>query len=285
MFLCFKAVGPVAQRLELTTHNRSVPGSNPGRPINMNYCRQHRGLSLIGILISLACVVVLMSIYLSSVQKAVTGGSGTSTETSLWGMQDQIQLQTLAQALTIYAMSNGDQFLVPSEVERTDDPSVNTSAYFWYLMIEQNLSTSKQLISPNDKGWVEEAGRGEFEADLESLSNVSYAHMPIFGERLKKRWRPTAGRFPILGNRGPKDGIEGTHSITLDADGVWRGWVVYADGSVEWQEGTTLTPKWRRRDGAYEDNLFMMEEEDSQDDAMLGFTIEMDDYGPIFVWD
>ena len=26
-------VGPVAQRLELTTHNRSVPGSNPGRPI------------------------------------------------------------------------------------------------------------------------------------------------------------------------------------------------------------------------------------------------------------
>ena len=26
-------IGPVAQRLELTTHNRSVPGSNPGRPI------------------------------------------------------------------------------------------------------------------------------------------------------------------------------------------------------------------------------------------------------------
>ena len=182
-------------------------------------------------------------------------------------------------------MSNGDQFPVPSEIERADDPSVNTSAYFWYLMLEQNLATPKQLISPNDKGWVEEVGQEEFDADLESLSNVSYAHMPIFGKRLEKRWRPTAGRFPILGNRGPKDGIEGTQSITLDADGTWRGWVVYADGSVEWQEGATITPKWRRRDGAFEDNLFMMEEEDSQDDAMLGFTIEMDDYGPIFVWD
>ena len=30
-------VGPVAQRLELTTHNRSVPGSNPGRPIHHVY--------------------------------------------------------------------------------------------------------------------------------------------------------------------------------------------------------------------------------------------------------
>ena len=31
------ATGPVAQRLELTTHNRSVPGSNPGRPIQHEY--------------------------------------------------------------------------------------------------------------------------------------------------------------------------------------------------------------------------------------------------------
>ena len=30
---CSFAEGPVAQRLELTTHNRSVPGSNPGRPM------------------------------------------------------------------------------------------------------------------------------------------------------------------------------------------------------------------------------------------------------------
>ena len=32
--------GPVAQRLELTTHNRSVPGSNPGRPIRYEKSKQ-----------------------------------------------------------------------------------------------------------------------------------------------------------------------------------------------------------------------------------------------------
>ncbi len=36
---CVLTIGPVAQRLELTTHNRSVPGSNPGRPIRVRIAR------------------------------------------------------------------------------------------------------------------------------------------------------------------------------------------------------------------------------------------------------
>ena len=34
----------------------------------------------------------------------------------------------------------------------------------------------------------------------------------------------------------------------------------------------------------FDDNIFLLEEDDS-DDAILGFTHEMDDYGPVFVWD
>jgi hypothetical protein len=109
--------------------------------------------------------------------------------------------------------------------------------------------------------------------------------MPLWGERLKKRWNPQAGRFPIIGSRGPEDGIDGTNSMTLDNDGSWRGWVLYADNSIEWNDGTTTTSRWRRRDGVVEDNLFLIEEEDSADDAILGVTLEMDDYGPILVWD
>ena len=79
-------------------------------------------------------------------------------------------------------------------------------------MLMQNLAKPEQLISPNDKGWVEKAqhqGYGgdwnpDFSADLQSIANVSYAHMPLFGERLKRQWKPSAGRFPILGNRGPE---------------------------------------------------------------------------------
>ncbi len=68
---------------------------------------KHVGFSLIGILVSMVIAVVIVSIYMTSVQKAVTGGKGTSAKGSVWGMQDQIQLQLLGQALTIDAMTSG----------------------------------------------------------------------------------------------------------------------------------------------------------------------------------
>jgi hypothetical protein len=255
--------------------------------------KARKGLSLIGILVSLACIVVVMSIYMSSVQKAVTGGSGTSSKTSVWGMQDQIQLQLIGKALTMSAIIGGDGLLVPSDISGSDDSIDNTSANFWSALIMENMLKPEQLISPTDRGWVEVvqynyyAGDWDpnFSADLNTTSNVSYAHMPLWGERLKKRWNTQSGRYPILSNRGPQDGSEGTTSVTLDDDGVWRGWVIYADGSIEWYEGTTALARWNRRDGVINDNLFLVEEEDSKDDAILGFTDQMDDYGPTLIWD
>jgi type II secretory pathway pseudopilin PulG len=256
------------------------------------FSKLYRGFSLLGILISMACIVVLMSIYMSTVQKAVTGGKGQSTQGSVWGMQDQIQLQLLGKALTIDAMTNSNQFLTPSVLSRSNDVYDNTSANFWSAMLVQNLAKPEQLVSPNDNGWVEPATVDyrernwdlNFSTDLTSTFNVSYAHMPVWGQRLDRRWKPQGGKFPILGNRGPKDGIEGTTSITLDADGIWRGWVLFADGSISWTEGTSITSKWRRHDGVIQDTIFL-DEADSADDAILGFTLEMDDYGPTYVWD
>ena len=189
-------------------------------------------------------------------------------------------------------MTNGEGFLIPSKLSGSNDVTENTSANFWSALILQNLVAAKQLVSPTDRGWVEEAPYSQnrslwdpdFSADLDETSNVSYAHMPLYGERLKKRWSPGAGRFPIIGNRGPKDGIENTDSFTLDDDGIWRGWVLHADNAIEWVEGTSVVSKWRRGDGETQDNLFLYEG-DSADDAMLGFTIEMYDNGPVFVWD
>jgi hypothetical protein len=240
------------------------------------------GFSLLGILISLACMVVLMSIYMSSVDKAVTGGPGNSVQQSVWGMQDQIQLQLIGQGLTIHAMTNGEGFLTPSILSDSKDVTENTSANFWSALINQKLVAPKQLVSPTDRGWVEPAPYSrnrslwdpEFSADLDETSNVSYAHMPLFGERLKKRWNPNAGHFPIIGNRGPKDGVENSGSFTLDDDGIWRGWVLHANNAIEWQEGTS----------SVHDNPFLYEG-DNADDAMLGFTIEMYTNGPAFVWD
>lgn len=251
----------------------------------------HRGISLIGILVSLACVVVLMSLYLSSVQKSVTGGKGKSSQSSAWGMMDQIQLQTIGRALLMDAITNS-QYLTPSEVSRSDDVYDNTSANFWSAMLLQNMITPEVLVSKTDRGWVEVAQPDysarhfdpNFSADLSSTFNVSFAHMPLWGERLEQRWNGKSGKFPLLSNRGPKDGVEGTASITLDDDGTWHGWVYASDGSIDWVDGTTVTSKWRRSDGIAQDNIFW-DEEDSKDDAVLGYTIEMDDYGPIYSWD
>jgi hypothetical protein len=256
--------------------------------------RNHYGFSLIGILVSLACMVVMMSIYMSSIDKAVTGGKGKSAQGSVWGMQDQIQLQLLGQALTIDAMSDKhNQFLTPSVLSRSNDVYDNTSANFWSAMLLQNLAKAEQLVSPGDRGWVEKAQidyrsqdwDSNFSVDLSDIANVSYAHMPLFGERLKRRWNTQAGRFPIMGNRGPMDGDERANSMTVDDDGVWRGWVLHSDNSIAWVEGTSVVSKWRRRDGVANDNLFLMEETYSSNDAILGYTLEMDDAGPTFIWD
>jgi type II secretory pathway pseudopilin PulG len=253
--------------------------------------KQH-GFSLLGILISLACVVVLMSIYMTSVDKAVTGGKGNSVQESVWGMQDQIHLHLIGQGLTIHAMTNADNFLTPSTLSKSDDVTKNTSANFWSALLSQNIVGAKQLVSPTDRGWVEEApystSRGHFNpnfsVDLNETSNVSYAHMPLYGERLKKRWNPRSGNFPIIGNRGPQDGVENSTSFTLDDDGIWRGWILNADSSTDWVEGTSKKPKWRRGDDASIDNIFLLEG-DSKDDAILGLTLEMYDDGPVLVWD
>ena len=255
---------------------------------------KHAGFSLIGILVSMAIVVVIVSIYMTSVQKAVTGGKGTSAKGSVWGMQDQIQLQLLGQALTIDAMTSGkDSFLTPSVLSGSEDIYDNTSANFWSAMLLQNLAKPEQLVSPSDRGWVEKANvdyRAQnwdpsFSVDLSETSNVSYANMPLYGERLKKRWSHDSGRFPILGNRGPEDGVESAGSFTVDDDGVWRGWILYSDNSIKWVEGTTLYSKWQRRDDVREDNVFLLESGDSSDDAILGVSLEIDDDGPLFVWD
>jgi len=249
------------------------------------------GPSLIGILISLACVVVLMSIYMTSLSKSVTGGKGKSTSSSAWGMMDQIQLQIIGKSLLMDAITSG-QYLTPSEVSRSDDVYENTSANFWSAMLLQNMVNPDQLVSKTDRSWIEPAQPDyrarhfdpNFSADLSTTFNVSFAHMPLWGDRLTKRWNSKSGKFPLLGNRGPKDGIEGTTSITLDDDGTWRGWVYCSDGSIDWVEGTSLNANWRRNDEARVDIVFL-DEADSADDAILGYTIEMDEYGPTFVWD
>jgi type II secretory pathway pseudopilin PulG len=262
----------------------------------MNY---QNGFSLIGMLISLVCIVVLSAIMMNSMNKTITG-NGEATPSSVWGMQNQIQLQTIVQSLIADSFGRNNDFLVPSDLSGSLDVSENTSANFWSAMIAENLVSPEHLIAKGDNGWVEQASydwlainprEGQFwdpnfSTDFNRSSNVSYAHMPLYGERLRRWWRNDArGIFPIIGNRGPQDGLALTESFTLDSDGQWRGWVCYSDGSIKWQEQTETPIKWSRSDGESIDNLFILEGGDNKDDAMLGVTTEMTEGGPEFAWD
>ena len=255
--------------------------------------------SLIGMLISLVCIVVLSSIMMSSMNKTITG-EGEATPSSVWGMQNQILLQTMVQGLIADSFGRDNDFIVPSELSESLDIRENTSANFWSAMIAQNLTTPENLIAKGDNGWVEKASYNwqainsrdgqfwdpNFSTDFNTMSNVSYAHMPLYGDRLKRWWRNDArGTFPIIGNRGPRDGQVQTESFTLDKDGQWRGWVCYSDGSIKWYEETSTPIKWSRSDSATHDNLFILEGGDNKDDAMIGVTVEMYDDGPVLVWD
>jgi type II secretory pathway pseudopilin PulG len=260
---------------------------------------KHLGFSLIGMLVSLVCIMVISSIMMSSMNKTVTG-NGEATSGSVWGMQNQIQLQTLVQGLTADSFGRNDQFLIPSVLSESLDISENTSANFWSALIAQNLANPEKLIAKGDNGWVEEANYDwravnsqigqywdpNFSTDFNEMSNVSYAHMPLYGERLKRWWRNDArGIFPIIGNRGPRNGQVQTDSFTLDKDGQWRGWVCYSDGSIKWYEETNAPIKWSRSDDVNSDNLFILEGGDNKDDAILGVTSAMDEDGPTFIWD
>jgi hypothetical protein len=169
---------------------------------------------------------------------------------------------------------------------------MNTSANFWSLIIAQTNIPASMLVSAMDDGWVEEyeyyrksaydPSNGifwdpGFSADLHDMSNVSYAHVPLHGRR-KDHWTKMKmqSSFPLLGHRGPEDGVETDDSMTCP-DGTWQGAVVFGDGHVETLKGVQSFGHGR-------DNLFMLEE-DGGSDAILGFTQIMYSDGPKLQWD
>ncbi len=256
-----------------------------------------RGLSLIGLLVSMACLVALMAVLMQGISTGgaavgMGGGQGRGgVGGSAMGMTDSLNLSQVFQSMVARRAANPTQGMMhPSRY--TNDTSDDTSAALWSLLIAENLVQPKMLVSQLDDGFVEVYERYDysaidpregyywdpgFSADLYAGSNVSFAHMPLHGRRKDHwtKWRMDSG-FPLLGNRGPEDGDESLDSVTCP-DGRWQGAVVFGDGHVETIKGVT---RWGRGD----DNLFLIEEDGGRD-AILGFTEAMFSSGPSLQWD
>ena len=245
-------------------------------------------------LMALACMAVLLAIAIPSLQQSMTGikEDGGKAVVSGWGLQDQMNLYALMQSMNVAALGGNQDYPRPSEISGSRDLTEDTTAHLYSVLVMQRLVTPEQLVSRADT--LVEVDRDydfrcydprsrvywdpSFSADLDEDSNVSYAHMPLFGDRLRDQWGANLSTgFPLFGNRGPRDGIE-TEESWACFNGLWSGYIAFGDGHVEFLG----SPGAFRRGG---DGLFQIDDDNRHADAILGFTSAMDEDGPTLQWD
>ena len=233
--------------------------------------RRVRGLSLVGLLITMACIVVLLSITLPAIRTATTGmsGSGGQATTSAWATADRVNLNAIGQSMLAGGLGSGFDaaWLSPASVSRGDRGLVE-------------IDTDYDFTVYDPRGGV--YWDPSFTADLARGSNASWAHMPLQGARHDNHWRSSmSGSFPVFGSRGPRDGIPTVDSVTCP-NGSWTGSVWFGDGRVDALESTGA---WRGRINGAEDGLFRIDDPQRGADAVLGFTEWLDVDGVELQWD
>jgi prepilin-type processing-associated H-X9-DG protein len=212
-------------------------------------------------------------------------------------------LVSIYQSMAVSAQMGDGRFLVPSALTRRRDIADDTTAGLFSAMIAQQYAAPEQLFSANERNpnvWMDEDydylaynpaedsyWDAAFVADLELESNNSFAHIPLYGERLRRLWRFTAGSSaPLLGNRGPADGVDDPDSYTYGVNGTWAGHIVFGDGHVEYAETFTLSSVFFDAGGQRQpDNLFRMDDGPDGVDVILTFTKTMSKDGPVIQYD
>ena len=262
-----------------------------------------RGYSLIGLLVSMAMLLVLGVVMSNAINKATTGAGSTLSGT-VRSFQDKQYLVSIYQTLVVDAQLSGNRrFLVPSALTRRLDVGDDTTANLFSAMVAQHSIPPAQMISGNemspyvkldeDYNYAAYSATDDtywdpnFAADLTWESNTSFAHPPLYGNRLRRYWHAGVdSRTPLLGNRGPKDGVANPDSWTYNRDGRWAGHLVFGDGHVEFVQTFTINGIFLQGPGGNEpDNLFRMEQGADGSDVILTFTKQMTADGPVLQYD
>jgi hypothetical protein len=259
--------------------------------------------SLVGLLITMACVVVLFAVLMTSLNQAYTG-EGSAVQGTVRSVEDQLHLYAIFQGLTVFASQNRNEYPVPSVISGRGDRREDTTANLYSAMIAQEYVRPEHLVAGNEySSWVEadsdydynayQPQQGvfwddSFRADLEEgTSNASYGHMPLFGERFRRSWRHSlAGSMPLIGNRGPRDGQPDVNSLAVGRNGQWAGHLLYSDGSIEFV--STFTPPrvtFTLNGATVADNIFKIEDGPGGTDAIIAFTKAMTGDGPVLQFD
>jgi len=280
--------------------NSAIRRSTPSR----------RALTRTELLALIVCLLLLLVVAM-----VIFNGRG---KPNIDRLKDAAQIRALDQCFVVYAREFYGARPIPSLMMFTsrkgvetsarggEDISLNTTANLFSACIMQNYLNSQMCISPaeanpNVKSLAADDYNYEsysvlddtmwdstFKADLQTGSNVSYAHMPLFGELRARHWRQTLGGadWPMLGNRGPRDGISDPNSYTFkfyEPHDQWSGNICFADGHVEYLEGL---PTSHNANGGMTNTqgLFRYDKEHDAD-GILSFTKSMNAQGPTLQWD
>ena len=279
----------------------------------MHTIRDHRprhGKTLLAVVVAIICGIVLIALVLPILTTRRNDDYGR--------LMDEMQTKMIHEAWIVFARNGGERMPTPgrfggstekSELVLLDDDesTLNTTANVHSLCIMQNYYSPELCVSPiepnarvmvcDDYDWeMYDAAGGvfwdnNFRADLDDVSHVSYASMPLFGRRYAEQWMESYdARFAMIGTRGPKDGIADPSSITYEFFGSrnkWSGTVSFTGGNVAFVDN--FTPEQAvyldAAGNEQSDNIFRFDDGLAGGDAILTFVKEMTADGPVIQHD